>query len=207
MLTDLMPALAYGFAGGVTAGPLLMFLLSQAISHGWKRTLPAAFSPLITDGPVALLVLGLLSRVPPGMITYLRVIGGAFILYLAFGVWKTWRNFDTEKVRSKPSNTNSLFKAVVVNWLNPNLYLGWSLILGPIVLGGWQKSPAMGFALILAFYTTLIATMMVMILVFGAARALGPYIQKILIGCSAVALACLGFYQLWLGYVSLIAAY
>jgi len=37
-----------------------------------------------------------------------------------------------------------------------NLYLGWSLILGPIVLGGWHKSPAKGFALIVAFYATLI---------------------------------------------------
>jgi threonine/homoserine/homoserine lactone efflux protein len=207
MLLDLMPAVAYGFAGAVTPGPLLMFLLSQAVSHGWRRTLPATLSPLITDGPVAVLVLALLSQVPQNLINCLRLIGGAFILYLAFGAWTAWRAFDSEQTIPAGSKANSLRKAVVVNWLNPNLYLGWSLILGPIVLSGWHKSPAKGFALIAAFYTTLILTMIAMVLVFAAARALGPRIQRILIACSSAALAGLGIYQLYLGISALITSY
>jgi threonine/homoserine/homoserine lactone efflux protein len=205
MFVYLMPAVAYGFAAAVTPGPLSMFLLSQAVSSGWRRTLPATLSPLITDGPVAVLVLAALSQVPDGLVNYLRLFGGAFILYLAFGAWKTWRTFSSEKEISVESNPNNLLKAAIVNWLNPNLYLGWSLILGPIVLGGWHKSPANGLALIAAFYITLIATMIVMVLVFAAARALGPRIRKSLIGCSSIALAGLGFYQLWLGSSSLLA--
>jgi threonine/homoserine/homoserine lactone efflux protein len=199
MLSDLMPAVAYGFAGAATPGPLLMFLLSQAVSNGWKRTLPATFSPLITDGPVAVLVLAVLSRVPPGLIHYLRLVGGAFILYLAFGALKAWRGFNPEKAIKAESNPKSLLRAVVVNWLNPNLYLGWSLILGPMVLAVWRRSPAIGFGLIAAFYATLIATMIALVLVFAAARALGPRIQRALIACSSAALALLGFYQLWMG--------
>lgn len=206
MWVYLTPAIAYGFAAAVTPGPLLMFLLSQAVSNGWKRTLPATFSPLITDGPVAVLVLAALSQVPDSLINYLRLFGGAFILYLAYGAWKAWRAFDTEQAIPAESHPNSLLKAVVINWLNPNLYLGWSLILGPIVLSGWHKSPARGMALIMAFYITLIAAMIVMVLVFAAARALGPRVQRILIGCSSAALAGLGFYQLWLGSSALLAA-
>jgi threonine/homoserine/homoserine lactone efflux protein len=199
MFVDLMPAIAYGFAAAVTPGPLLMFLLSQAVSHGWRRTLPAAFSPLITDGPVAVLVLAVLSQVPQILVNSLRLFGGAFILYLAFGAWKTWRAFDSGKPAAAESRPNSLLKAIVVNWLNPNLYLGWSLILGPVVLSGWHRSPAKGAALIAAFYVPLIVTMIVLVLVFAAARTFGPRLRKILIGCSSAALAVLGFYQLWLG--------
>ena len=206
MPADLIPAVAYGFAGAVTPGPLLMFLLSQAVSNGWRRTLPAAFSPLITDGPVAVLVLAALSQVPAGLIHSLRLVGGAFILYLAFGALKAWRRFNAEEAVPAESDPKSLLKAVVINWLNPNLYLGWSLILGPMVLGVWHTSPLAGFSLIGAFYAALITTMIALVLVFAAARVLGPRIQRILIACSAAALAFLGFYQLWIGSAFLLAA-
>ena len=207
MFVSLMPAIAYGFAAAITPGPLSMFLLSQAVSNGWRRALPAAFSPLISDGPVAVLVLAVLSRVPDSMVNYLRVFGGAFILYLAFGAWKTWRTYKSDADISAGSRPNNLLKAAIVNWLNPNLYLGWSLILGPIVLGGWHKSPALGMGLILAFYVTMIAMMIAMVVVFAAARSLGPHVQKCLIGCASIALAGLGVYQLWLGSTGLLAPF
>ena len=43
------------------SSPLWMFS-SQAVSRGWRKALPVAFSPLVTDGPVAILVLALLSQ-------------------------------------------------------------------------------------------------------------------------------------------------
>jgi threonine/homoserine/homoserine lactone efflux protein len=199
MLSYLLPGITYGFAAAVTPGPLCMYLISQAITVGWRRTLPGAFSPLISDGPVAVLVLTILSQMPAGVVQYLRLFGGAFILYLAFGAWKAWRGFDDSRnsvsVESRPNN---LWKAAVVNWLNPNLYLGWSVILGPIVLSGWRQSPSRGVALILAFYITMIGIMIGIIILFAAARAFGPKVRKILIGLSSIGLACLGLYQLWL---------
>jgi len=94
MLSYLISGIAYGFAAAVTPGPLSMFLMSHAVSRGWKKTLPAAFSPLISDGPVAVLVLTILSKVPAELVQYLRLPGGAFILYLAFGAWKSWRSLE-----------------------------------------------------------------------------------------------------------------
>jgi threonine/homoserine/homoserine lactone efflux protein len=199
MLAYLITGIVYGFAAAVTPGPLSMFLISESVSKGWRKTLPAAFSPLISDGPVALLILTALSQVPSGMVRYLRLFGGAFILYLAYGAWKSWRSFNSEGPIPVDSGSNSLMKAAIVNWLNPNPYLGWSIVLGPLLLGGWRKSPANGLALILGFYATIIVSMIGMILLFAAAKALGPMVRKKLIGLSSIALACLGFYQLWLG--------
>ncbi len=203
MLTYLISGIAYGFAAAVTPGPLAMYLISQAVSNGWRRTLPAALSPLISDGPIAVLVLTVLSRVPPGPMNYLRLMGGIFILYLAFGAWKSWRTVNSENTAAAESGENSLLKAAIVNWLNPNPYLGWSIFLGPTVLGGWRESATKGIALVLGFYVTMIATMVGMILLFAAARTLGPRVRRSLIGISSIALACLGLYQLWLGSLAL----
>jgi hypothetical protein len=86
------------------------------------------------------------------------------------------------------------------------MYLGWSILLGPIVLGGWGKSMATGIALLSDFYITMITTMSGMIILFAAARTLGPKVRKSLIGLSSIGLACLGIYQLWVGISALRAA-
>jgi threonine/homoserine/homoserine lactone efflux protein len=200
MVSYLIPAITYGFAAAVTPGPLCMYLISQAVTAGWRRTVPAAFSPLISDGPVAALVLLVLSQVPAGVVQYLRLLGGIFILHLAIGAWRSWREFENrrESVPDRPS-PNNLWKAAVVNWLNPNVYIGWSIILGPIVLNGWHRSPATGIASILSFYVTMIGTTILILILFAAAGALGPKVRRHMIGFSSLALAYLGFYQLWLG--------
>jgi threonine/homoserine/homoserine lactone efflux protein len=199
MFADVMPGIVYGFAAAVTPGPLSAFLLSQAVTAGWKRTLPATFSPLLSDGPVALLVLAVLSQVPSSLVRYLRLFGGAFILYLAFEAWKSWRNSGAQNETGGEGARNNLLKAAIVNWLNPNVYISWSIIVGPMFLHGWQKAPVIGAGLVLGFYLTLIATMIGMVIVFASAGALGPKIRRSLIGISSLALAALGIYQLWLG--------
>ena len=57
LLSTLLSAATVGFSAGVTPGPLQALLLSFAIKGGWKKALPAAFAPVVSDGPVILLVL------------------------------------------------------------------------------------------------------------------------------------------------------
>jgi len=187
MLAYLISGVTYGFAAAVSPGPLSMYLMSQAVSKGWRKALPVAFSPLITDGPVAILALAILSQIPAGFVSYLRVLGGALILFLAYEAWKSYRNFSSEDPATTEVAPNSLLKAVLINWLNPNLYIGWSVILGPIVLSGWHKSPANGAAMVVGFYTTIVVVMMGMVLLFAAAKSLGPRVRKNLIGLSSIA--------------------
>jgi threonine/homoserine/homoserine lactone efflux protein len=92
-----------------------------------------------------------------------------------------------------------------VNLLNPNPYLAWSLVMGPLLLAGWREAPAHGVAFLIGFYVTLVLTLAGFIVLFGQARDLGPRVGRGLVGLSAVALAGLGCYQIWSGTRALLA--
>jgi threonine/homoserine/homoserine lactone efflux protein len=195
----LLQGIMFGFAAAVTPGPLAIFVITQAAAVGWKRAMPAAFSPLISDGPIAIFVLAVLNQMPPAMIFYLRLLGGAFLLYLAYGALKAFRSFVQEKSMELGSGSGSALKAAIINWLNPNPYIAWSVILGPIFISGWRASPSNGIALLAGFYIVMIASMMAMILLFASAQKLGRRSHKALIAISSVALAGFGVYQIWMG--------
>jgi threonine/homoserine/homoserine lactone efflux protein len=86
-----------------------------------------------------------------------------------------------------------------MNALNPNPYIFWTLVTGPILLKGWRETPMNGVGFLAGFYGTMIVSLAVIILVFGLASRFGPKVNKTLLIVSAVALFCFGLYQLWLG--------
>jgi threonine/homoserine/homoserine lactone efflux protein len=202
MIVYLLLGTTYGFAAAVQPGPFQTYLISQALNIGWRRTVPAAFAPLISDIPIAILILGLLASVPAGFVQLLHYLGGAFVLYLAYEAFKSWIKYDANSTMMGSSTQRNIWKAALVNLLNPNPYLGWSLVMGPLLLKGWRETPANGITLIAAFYGTMILTTIGIIVLFAAARNFGPKITRPLILVSALALAGFGLYQLWLGYSS-----
>ncbi|MCL4550026.1 MAG: LysE family transporter [Bacteroidetes bacterium] len=191
--------ITYAFAAAVQPGPLFTYLLSRSISKGWRHTLPASLAPLISDGPIIILVLLLLTNVPNSFINILQLAGGLFLLYLSYGAMKSWKEFDAEKIADKNSCAKSLFTATVVNFLNPSPYIGWSLVMGPLLLKGWRESPANGISLLVSFYGTLVVCLAVMIIIFGSLKKLPANVSRSLLGLSFIALACLGIYDLWIG--------
>ena len=198
MLYYLIFGMTYSFAAVVQPGPFQAFLFSQSITNGWRKTLPLVFAPLISDLPVIILVLFILTNVPHEVLWILQSIGGVFLLYLAFNAYKAWRNFHQNVVQEVSPQLN-IFKAAMVNILNPNPYLAWSLILGPLLIKGWNESPVNGIILLLAFYSFMVIYSIAMIMLFAAARSFGPKVSRISIGISAIALTVFGLYQLGTG--------
>ena len=199
MLSYLIFGITYAFAAAVQPGPLLTYIISQTLKKGWRSTLPAAFAPVISDIPILILILFLLSTMPDSFIFILRIGGGLFLLYLGFRAFKSWQAFDADQTILNESGQQTLFNAVFVNLLNPAPYLGWSLILGPIFIEGWKLAPINGIAMVIGFYVTMILTLAGIIILFGFARKMGSKVSKILIGLSSIVLFAFGIYQLWLG--------
>ncbi len=191
-----------GFSAAVLPGPCLAYLISQTLERGWRRALPAAFAPLISDGPIITLCLLVLSQVPGWFERFLHFAGGTFILYLAYGAYKAWRNFDLKLPSTDPGARGSAFEAALMNALSPGPYIYWSLVTGPILLRGWRETPVNGVGFLAGFYATIVLSLIAIILVFSLARELGPKVNRALLGVSALALSGFGLYQLWLGFFS-----
>jgi threonine/homoserine/homoserine lactone efflux protein len=198
MIAYFLRGLVLGGAAAAQPGPLQAFLLSLVSRNGWRQTLPAAFAPLISDGPILIIVLVVLARLPAWLVSALQIGGGIFLLYLAWGAWQTFRNAQAtagiEEYRD-PTQT-SILKAAMMNLLSPAPYLFWATIAGPILLEGWRLSPTFGLSFLLGFYSSLIGGLMVFIAVFGAAGGMNPRINRALGAVSALALLGFGLYQL-----------
>jgi threonine/homoserine/homoserine lactone efflux protein len=202
MLPYILQGLSYGFTAAASPGPMQAFLLSQSLKNGWIKTLPAALAPLISDGPIIVLVLFILAQVPDSGLRFIRIAGGLFLLYLAWGAYKSYRQAGSTALEIRPdSSAQSLFKAALTNFLSPVPYIFWSTALGPILLEGWQESPTFGLAFLLSFYGMLVGGFALTILFFDLLGRFPPKITRSLSLISAVLLLYLGLSQLWQGLV------
>ena len=197
MIELILIGAGFAFAAAIQPGPLQAFLLSKVAQQGWRQTLPASFSPLLSDGPIAFLMLFILNNLSSSVQNILRGTGGVLLLYYAWIGYLHWRNKDTSTSIVHDSVPKTLFQAAAVNILNPNPYIGWGLVLGPAVLSAWRAAPIQGIALIASFYMTMVICLACTIIVFGVFGALSPKGHRLLLAVSTFVLAIIGLYQLY----------
>jgi threonine/homoserine/homoserine lactone efflux protein len=190
----LTQGIVFGLYAAFLPGPMQAFLLSQIIRSGWKRTLPLALIPLGSDGPVMISLFFLLSQLPIWFTHGLRIIGGFFILYLAWDAYRSAKNSKEISITINHSPIRATFlKGVTMNLLNPNVYIFWATIGVPTILTGWQISPLHGLAFGLGFYATMIPMTMLWIMLLGTVGYLKPKVQKIISWIIVVLLIIVGF--------------
>jgi len=80
--------------------------------------------------------------------------------------------------------------------------LGWSLVMGPLLVTGWRESPLNGIILIASFYLTMITTTAILIILFAGAGRVGPRVNRILLLIATVSLAAFGIYALGRGILT-----
>jgi threonine/homoserine/homoserine lactone efflux protein len=197
MLEHIIIGGGFAFAAAAQPGPLQAFLLSRVVADGWRRTLPAAFAPLISDGPIAVLILTLLHNVAPGFESVLKGMGGVVFLYFAVKTFFEWRRMRLGTPSTAHSSPRTLSQAVIVNLLNPGPYLGWSLILGPLALEAWAESPVSAVALVVSFYSVMLFSLGLFIVLAGTTRFLSSRGRQGLVLASSFALAGIAIYSLW----------
>ena len=199
MLTYFLQGLMLGFAAGAQPGPFQAFLINQSISRGWRKTLLMGLAPLISDGPIVIATLFLLSRVSDWFQRTLQIVGGLFVLYLAYNAYQTWKNFKTDLPPVLPPRNNDLMRAATMNLLSPGPYIFWSTVIGPLVIQAWEISFWSALSLVGIFYAAMLSLNMVLILLFGQAARFGNQVRKAMLGLSVLMLAGFGLYQLWQG--------
>ncbi len=187
--TYLLQAGILGLSAALLPGALQAFFLAQTLRMGWRRALLLAFTPLLSDGPLVVLALLLLPRLPPRWWRALEMAGGLYLLYLA---WSLLRQPPTEAAPEHTGQVRTLFQAVTINWLNPNPYIFWATVLGPLVLEGWHRHPAQGLGFVAVFYAVMVAGNGALIWIFGRLGGLPPTWQRALLRAVGLVMALFG---------------
>jgi len=195
MIGYLIQGFSLGLSATASPGPFQAYVIAQSVQNGWKRTLPAALAPLMSDGPIIALVLLLLTQLPAQFLRGIRIAGGFFVLYLAYMAFRAFRNFQPAGP-SQNASRQSLGQAALMNFLSPGPYLFWSLIGGPTLLTGWLQAPAHGVGFLIGFYTAMVGALVLLIFLFGKAQQLGPRVSRVMLAISALAMLGFGIYQL-----------
>ncbi|NOX61253.1 MAG: LysE family transporter [Chloroflexi bacterium] len=184
----------------IVPSSLKVFLISRTLRDGWKSVWPATFTPLISDLPIALLVILILQQTPAWFFHVLQIAGGAFVIYLAWRLVPFLRAGGVTYRAASPEQTvRTMSQAVGINFLNPIPYIFVSSVIVPRTISGWNQSPGHAFGFLFGFYAALIGGMLLLILVFDQAGKLNPKINFTLLVISILALLILGAQQIWLG--------
>ncbi|MGQ0601656.1 MAG: LysE family translocator [Anaerolineales bacterium] len=189
--------LTLGFSASVSPGPFLAYLLSHTLNRGARRTLPLTLTPLASDGPIIALVLLVLTQTPDWFLRGLKIAGGLFLIYLAYGALQTARRMQNAALTD--ARSHSFADALLMNTINPNPWIFWSAVGGPILLEGWALSASHAFSFGIGFYLALIGGMVGFVVLFATAHRLDPRLTRALNYVAAIALLGFGLWQLWRG--------
>ena len=212
MLAAVLQAAGLGFSAGASPGPFQALLLERAAVRGPRRALPLALVPLVSDPLVVLACLFALAGLPPGFLRLLRLLGGALLCWMgAGGLRQALRPAAEAGGAAGPAGPADqgrtaggggarrdlgFWRAVLVNLLNPNAWLFWSLVGGPLLGAALRQGATPAALFLLAFYLPLTATNASLVVAFGAVGRLGPLAARALGGLSAAAFLALGLVQL-----------
>ncbi|MBP7691596.1 MAG: LysE family transporter [Anaerolineales bacterium] len=198
MITFLQ-GLTLGFSASVSPGPFWAYLLTQTLQLGARRALPLALVPLLSDGPIVVVVLLVLAQTPAWFLRGLEVAGGLFMLSLAGSAFRAARQAAEWRADPAGRPRRSLLHGTLMNLLNPNPWIFWSVIGGPLVLEAWARSAGAAVSFFAGFYLTLTGGMAGLIVLMAVAHRLDPRLVKGLNLVSAGALVVFGGLQLYRG--------
>jgi len=114
--------LLFSFASSITPGPNNIMLLASGVNFGFRKTIPHMFGIAFGFG-LLLLAVGFGLREVftqfPIMELVLKVLGGAYLLYLAWQIANSG-SVKSGKVTSKPM---SFMAAALFQWVNPKAWV------------------------------------------------------------------------------------
>jgi threonine/homoserine/homoserine lactone efflux protein len=116
------------FVSSITPGPNNMMLLASGANFGFRRTLPHVFGISVGFGTLVLAVglgVGSLFALYPALYTVLKVVGGAYMLWLAWRI-ATATGIGDGSATARPM---SFWEAFAFQWVNPK---AWAISLGAI---------------------------------------------------------------------------
>jgi threonine/homoserine/homoserine lactone efflux protein len=158
-----------GLSAGFAPGPLLTLVIAETLQHDIKAGIKVALSPILTDLPIILLTLFVLSKLSNfhGALGAITMLGGCFVLYIGY------ESISTERVELNlvEKKSKSLIKGALTNALSPHPYLFWFSVGAPTMTKAMTLSFAAPAAFIIGFYSFLIGSKVFLAILVGKSKS------------------------------------
>ncbi|MFI0738914.1 LysE family transporter [Streptomyces sp. NPDC021100] len=182
---------ALGLSAGVSPGPLLALVLSGTLRGGLGVGLRVAAVPLLTDLPVIVLSVTVLSALPDRAVAAGGLLGGLFLLWPACTTLREARTAtlprpegpaasgavsgpDASPASDASAHTSAgrrtVRQGVVVNLLSPHPWLFWLTTGAPLLVDAWRERPGGAVGFLVAFYALLVGSKALLALVVARTR-------------------------------------
>ena len=145
METDLIASLAaagiaLGIIEGIKPGPLLTMVIRESLSKGLKAGMWTAAAPIFTDGPmiIASLFLAGWMATQPTVLFSISLLGALFLIKMGLECF----SLEAPDPENADTDASGSFKrGILTNLLNPNVYMFWFLIGGPLMASAAEQEP------------------------------------------------------------------
>ncbi len=164
----LITGIIFGLSGGLTPGPLFTFIISETLKYGTKEGLKIALVPIISDLPIILLTLFVISRLSEinVVIGIISLSGAIYLIFLAMEGLR----FKGTVVDVQSQKPQSIRKGIIINLLNPNPYIFWLTVGAPTVISSAKFSNVAPVAFVGGMYLFLVGSKMVLAVLVGKSK-------------------------------------
>jgi len=165
----LVTGVILGLTAGISPGPLLTLVISETLRHGRKEGIKVALAPFITDLPIILLSLFILSKLSRlhSVLGVISILGGLYLAYLAYeniGL----KGIDASIQNIKPQ---SIRKGIIANFFSPAPYMFWIAVGAPLMLKAYGVAPIAAIMFIAGFYLCLVGAKIVVAVIAAKSKS------------------------------------
>lgn len=202
MLEYVLMGALIGFFSGAVPGPFSALIATTALRHGFWAGFRIGVVPLVTETAVMAFTAVLISQLPQGVLRWIGVVGGVFILYLAWRTWKESRDLP-EEGESKEEATRSTLEAMTLAVLSPTPWAFWLFVGSPLLVGAWRQGWGLAVAFLGSFLLLLVGIHLAIAALagFGRKRLSRSWRRRLLATASVLLVAAGGVlvWQSWTG--------
>jgi len=170
MVAYLLSGIIFGISAGLAPGPLLTLVIAESIRGGLRSGLRVSLAPLITDLPIVILALFVISALTrfDTVLGIISLFGAVFVAYLGC------ESLCTKEMHVSDSRApaGSLRKGIITNVLNPHPYLFWFSVGSPLVIKAYAAHVVSAGAFIFGFYAFLVGSKVGLALLVARSRSL-----------------------------------
>ncbi len=139
-----------GLGIAMPVGPIGVLVIRRSLTQGRKYGIASGLGAATADGLygfIATLGLGLIASLLEGIQFYTRLIGGVFLLYLAWQIYNSKPSEKTGTTKSTSSLIGAYISTLLLTFSNPATILFFFGVVSSLKISGHGWAVVLGFSL------------------------------------------------------------